>query len=410
MSRPQALRAEFEDVKTGIEKIERAAADASRDLTDDEQADIDKLFARAEQLKPDIQKEADRHTELATVSDILARVNPNPDVRRSTPAVRGQENMNAGEYLSAFIRAHHPDGDMTPAEFIDRASGHFDRAVSEQNVADTAAIVPTPIIGALLKIHDARRPVFASFSQQPMPGGSKTFERPKVTQQVAVAEQAAEYDELTSQEMNLATTTVTKRVFGGTLNLSRQNIDWTSGAALQLVVQDFADVYASIVEGEACDALEAVPVAADAASNGDGYSAWTATNVETIVGSYIDGIIDVYGRGKVMPDTAWLDLASWGVLAKTMTGQDDRTALDVLREALREFGADGFRFVVGPQLAANTRILGYGRWMEAYEQQHGLLRVEQPSTWSVNVATAGYVAFYNVAHEGFVLLGTDPTP
>lgn len=402
-----ALKSQFDGLKTGIETINRAATDEARDLTADEAADLDKLFDRAEALKPEIEKEAAREDSISAVGDVLARISggaPAPIIRSSQPV--DPPKMGAGEYLAEFYRAYHPNGAGAPEEFIERAAAYIDRA--QQTTADTAGIIPTPIIGEVIKLSDSARPVFNSLTARAMPARGKTFERPRITQRTTAGTQT-EGASLSTQKMTLTSETVTKATQGGTLDLTAQDIDWTEPSALAIVVQDFVDMYAEWTEGLACDFLEGLIVTGDTASNGSTYSAWTTTDVGTIVTSYVDGFVNVYNRAKRFPDKVWLDLASWAVLASTTNSNNDTTALEMLRKTLSDLGVGSVQWVVGPQFAADTRIIGASSLLEAYEQQKGLLRAEQPSTLSVQLAYAGYTAFHG-RHEGVVQLGADPSP
>jgi HK97 family phage major capsid protein len=401
------LQKQFDDLLSAKTKIENTATSANRDLTDSENADIDGLLSRAEQLKPEIEQLAQREQSLQATADILARVNGGTptSINRAVAAASEGRELSAGEFFAAYFQAYHPQGASAPEEFLDRAARYIDRAVMAS--ADAAGILPTPIVGNVIKFADSRRPVFNSMAHPSMPDKGKTFERPRVTQRVTVGEQASEGDTLSTQKMTLTSDTVTKQTFGGYLDLTAQDIDWTEPSALQLVITDFADVYAEVTEGEACDFLESLIVAGDTAVDGSTYSTYTTTNIGTIVTSYVNAVQNVYARAKRFPDTVWLDLASWATLVGTTNANNDTTAMDLLKRALSDLGADGMRWVVGPQLAANTRILGVSSLVEAYEQQKGLLRAELPSALKVQIAYAGYVAFWG-RYEGFVQLGTDP--
>lgn len=405
--RMAALEGQFNEVTEAIDGINRAAAADGGELTDAQSADLDTLFKRAEALKTDIATLADREQAIIETRNVIARVNSaDGSVERAAVEFPAKpRDMSAGEYLSEFYRAYHPNGDSAPEEFMKRAAAYVDRAV--QATADTAGILPTPIIGEVVKLHDSRRPVFASLTQRSMPPKGKTFERPRVTQQVDVGTQT-EGTAANSQKMTLTSDTVTKATQAGYLDLTAQDIDWTEPAALQVVIDDFVDVYAAWTEGLACAHVEALPVAADTANNGDGYSAYTATNVGTIVSSYVDGVVDVYNRSARFPDTAWLALDAWADLASTTNTNNDTTALEMLRRTLSDMGVQ-MRWVVGPQLTAGVKILGASNLVEAYEQQKGLLRAETPSTLTTQIAYAGYTAFWG-AYEGVVQLGADPTP
>jgi hypothetical protein len=138
-------------------------------------------------------------------------------------------------------------------------------------------------------------------------------------------------------------------------------------------------------EGAACDALEA--------SITTNTSGWTATNVATIVSSITTGVEAVYASSKRMPDTFWLDLGSALDLAAVLNTDNSVTAIEVIQKALSFVGIN-LSFVVGPQLAADTRILGNKLRVEQYEQQLGLLSAEMPSQLKRQIAYAGYLAFH----------------
>lgn len=393
-ARLKSLRSQFSDVKAGIDKLESAAVAAGRDLTDAEQADVDKLYDRAAKLQPQIEEAAAQVESLNAVTDVLARVNGGEPttIDRAAAAARPElPELTAGEFLAEFYKAHHPEGSSTPEQFLDRAARYIDRA--QQLSADTLGIIPIPIVGPVIKLADSLRPVFNSMSQRTMPSKGKTFERPFITQRVAMGTQT-EGQALATQKMVVDSDTVTKATQGGYLDISHQDIDWSEPEALQLLVQDFVDMYAEWTEGKACDALEAL------ATN---TSPYVGTDVGTIVDSYVDAFVAVYNSAKRFPDTVWHSLDAVAVLAGTTNTNDDRTAASMVREALRELGVGEVRWITGPQLASGTRIVGASSLVEAYEQQKGLLRAELPSTLTVQLAYAGYTAHYGKA-AGFVSL------
>lgn len=405
--RMTALTKSFTEVTDAIDAVHRAAS-ADGDLTPEQAKDLEALHDRAAALKADIDAEAERTNRINATREVIARVNASApaEIDRAARMPAKPSDLTAGEYLAEFYRAYHPNGDSAPEKFVERAAAYIDRAAT--TTADTAGILPTPIIGEVIKLADARRPVFNSLTSRPMPAKGKTFERPRVTQQVGMGTQT-EGAASASQSFTVGSDTVTKATQAGYLDLTAQDIDWSEPAALELVVQDFVDMYAEWTEGLAAAFVESLPVAADAAVNGDGYSAYTATNVGTIVTSYVNAIVDVYDRAKRFPDTAWLALDAWATLASTTNTNNDTTALEMLKRTLGEMGVGPMRFVVGPQLTAGVKILGCSSLIESYEQQKGLLRAETPSTLTVQVAYAGYTAFWG-RHEGVVQLGADPTP
>lgn len=377
------IRRKFEQAR------DRAAALAAQaERTDAEEQELTDQLDRAEALKADLDATEARDARieaLGTVSRAIA-------IPGTLGHVAEPPAMTAGEFLAEFFQAHHPEGNSTPEQFRDRAARYLDRA--QQATTDTPGIIPSPIIGDVVKFADSSRPVFNSMTSRGMPPKGKTFERPRVTQRVQIGTQDPEGEALASRKMTLTSDTVTKATQGGFLDITQQDIDWSEPEALQLVVTDFAEVYAEWTEGLACAFLTAT-----ATAEGD----YAPTDVGTIVASYVQGILDVYATAKRFPDTAWLDLASWAELVTTQNENNDTTALAMLREAFSELGVGSFRFIVGPQLAAETRIIGASSLIESYEQQKGLLRAELPSVLSVQLAYAGYTAFWG-RPEGFVSL------
>ncbi len=228
-----------------------------------------------------------------------------------------------------------------------------------------------------------------------MPSKGKTFERPRVTQHVAVGEQSAEGAALTSQKYTLASDTVTKRTFGGTLELTRQDIDWTDPGILGLVIADFAAVYARFTEAAAVTHLAGLATAT---------STYDATSLATTVDSYVAGALAVgTALDDDVPLTLWMDTATAAGHTKPV-GSTDRTEWSVISDALDALDSS-VNVVVSRRLPANTRIVGAGELVEAYEQMHGLLSVVKPTNLTTDVSYSGYAAFHGIAN-GFVSIET----
>ena len=100
MSRLTTLKAEFGQITESIDNIERAATERGSDLSDQEQADIDSLYARAAEIKPVIEAESAKLDNVAAVSNLLAKHSNAPVTR----AAKSTEDMSAGEFLSNALR------------------------------------------------------------------------------------------------------------------------------------------------------------------------------------------------------------------------------------------------------------------------------------------------------------------
>lgn len=377
--RLRALKGQFDELKQGIDTINRAATDAGRDLTDAEAADLDALFNRAEALKPQIEAEADRENSMNAVSDILSRVNAGAPTSINRAAKVEEVELTAGEFISAALQRQAG----MDTELVQRAS---------QVLADTSGIVPTPIVGALIELYDATRPVWNSFAARPMPDKGKTFTRPEITQHVLTGDQATELTAVASQKMVIGGTPVTKFTEAGYLDLSVQDIDWTDPAAMQLVLQDFAKVYSRRMEVRASAYLEATVTAE---------SPFDFTTVKKTVETFVDAFAAVDAAAQEDADTIWMDKTTLATLAQLTNTGDDRTAMSMVREALSEYGVNGVNVVIGRQLTGVT--VGSSRLVESYEQNKGLLQVAQPDVLGQRVAYHGYGALF-LTPEGFVRL------
>lgn len=382
-ARLDALRRQFTEARNGIDSIEARARSASRDLTDAEQGEIDTLLQRCEDLTPDIEAEGARQDRMSAAAGVLARIQPSGPPQSHTAGAPAAL-PSIGEYMSLHVRARM--GDTEAAELLTRV-------VATQKLADTPGVIPVPIVGQLIKLADDSRPVFSSLTTRPMPSSGKTFNRPRVTQRVIVAEQVAELDELASRKMTITGDAVTKRTFGGTLEISRQDVDWTDPSTLQIAIDDFSGYYAFVSEAAACAALVALATAT---------SVYTATSIATIIGSVMTGVQAGYTAAKRVPDTLWLSLDQMIALASNTNATTNLSALSLLRQTLNDAGIT-IKIVTGPQLPAGTRILGNSGLIESYEQQLGLLSLPDVTHLGVTISYAAYLAFFGLA-AGFVSL------
>ena len=104
------------------------------------------------------------------------------------------------------------------------------RAIADQKTSDTPGILPTPIVGQVVDLIDANRPLISSLGGAMALGGipGSTFTRPRIAQHTTVGVQAGEKTQLPSQKMVISSVPFTKATYGGTVDISRQDIDWTS--------------------------------------------------------------------------------------------------------------------------------------------------------------------------------------
>src|SRR4029450_978932 len=255
------LNEQFAEITDGINVLVDRAADAGRDVTDDEQSQVDRDTERLNTLRTAI----DHYTEIERTSTHVA------DIRgtvRTTPRQTGtavvedtydltREFPTIGDYA---ITVHRATVLRDPA-----AREKLERATAHQLVADNPGIVPRPVLGPVLNLIDDSRPFVNSVVKKPLPAGS--FDRPRITQHVKVSVQAAEKTLTDSQKLLIDKMPVTAKTYAGHLNISRQDIKWTSPGILQIVFDDFASIYAQTTCDDASDTFvasctnAAVPIA-----------------------------------------------------------------------------------------------------------------------------------------------------
>jgi HK97 family phage major capsid protein len=390
----------------------------NRDLSEAERGLLDRARDRIglldQQIEPLAEFEALRATHDATVS---ALPRPTPDTfaggagRRADVSPERVQYRSAGAYLVDYLRAH---GIMERGIPDDQAAARIYQTRADQTTADTTGILPTPIVGQVVDLIDANRPLITSLGGARALGGipGTTFTRPKITQHTQVGVQAGEKTALPSRKMTIAPVSFTKATYGGTVDISRQDIDWTQPSAWDILVRDLANVYAIQTEtataaaflaaatGTKPPALPATPVLAD----------WTHALYTAAMHSY--------SAGQRMPTRLWVSLDVWAALGSLVdttrvvlppdaaVGGDSANGFDVGGSSLADFRGDilGLPRIVVPTFAAKTCIVGPDSLYEVYEEVIGLLSVIEPSILGVQVAYGGYFAQGSLAGPAYVPL------
>jgi hypothetical protein len=290
------------------------------------------------------------------------------------------------------------------------AAGRLARAVANQITDDTPGILPTPIVGDVVNLIDASRPFITSLGGAKPMGGipGKSFERPKITQHVLVGAQAAEKTQLPSRQMKIDPITFTKKTRGGTVNVSRQDIDWTSPTAWDILVKDLADVYAQDTENDAADGLVAAVVTNTVAAADNTLAGW-ANALYTAAGK-------VYTGAHRLPDRVWCSVDAWSSMgaivdvARLALPAGGNSATAPGSSDLAQFGGYilGLPRVVVPSFPDGTLIVGASTLFEVYEETIGLLSVIEPSILGVEVAYGGYLAWGVLEELGFCKVTAPP--
>jgi hypothetical protein len=421
MKRIDFLRAEWDKVTARLAAMDEAAA--TRSFTEEEEAESKTLLTRSEELTEEIKKCTEREDARRATADILARheTEDGGDTRIRSGVAGEPIPCTPGEYLALFFRARlgnkgrdegTPDREALDALMRVAQSNHpeltLTRSDAQQVTSDNLGVVPTLIIGDVIKFVDANRYAVNAMRKLPMPQGGTTFKRPRVTQRTLAGTQASEFTALTSQAMDIAGDVVTKQTVGTVLDISEQDIDWTDPALLQIAIEDLAQSYAIETETLACSAITTAMSGQQVAYS---LSEGTAGFLEAIS----TAAKDLYNNAKKLPDVLFASTDQWAYLLGLVDniGRPLFPTLNPTNSAGQMGRVDswqgnpmGVELVVSPEFNSGTLCLGVTQFLEVYEVNKGFLQLPQPSTLSIIVAYRGYFATNAYSQGVYALLGS----
>lgn len=371
---------EIEERQTFIDGLVEAAENERRDLNEQEMELVTRARDRIETVNRNMQPleesrriSTESHERVAALARFMSAA---PE----TPAQI--EYRSAGAYVLDFWRAG-----LGVEEATNRLE-LFNRAAAHQTTADNPGLLPETILGPLINFVDESRPLVSALGPRDLPGGS--WSRPRVTQHTNVAVQSAEKTELVSRKMLIEKIPVAPATYGGYVNVSRQDIDWTSPGIMDIVIGDLAGYYAQVTEEVACDFFVA------AATAGPTYGA--TPTPDDIAGALWEAAAAVYtatkGQGRLLIAVAPNMLGLIGPLFAPINPQNAQST----GFAAGGFGSgamgaiSGISVVMSPGLAAGTMLVMSTAAAEVYEDRIGSLQVVEPSVLGVQVAYAGYFA------------------
>jgi HK97 family phage major capsid protein len=312
---------------------------------------------------------------------------------------RDVEYRSAGDYVMDVWRSGIGDADARSRLEV------YARAAAHQTTADNPGLLPEQILGPIINFVDQSRPLATALGVRNLPGGS--WSRPRITQHTNVAPQTAEKTELVSRKMTITKTPVAPATYGGYVNVSRQDIDWTQPGIMDLIISDMAGVYAQETEKALCVAVDAATTAGPTIPTGPATPAAVNSAVWTAVGSVYAA---TKGVGRVIiacsPDTLGLLGPAFPAVNPTNAISPGFEAADF---ASGQAGSiSGIVVVVSAGFDAGTMIVLSTAAVEVYEDRLGSLQVVEPSVLGVQVAYAGY--FANLIVEPTAIIEITKTP
>jgi len=393
------LEKELEERNSAAQGIIGNAEDASRDLNDAEKETLSGLRTRMGTIQDQLSELEGFAEEAGKVSDRMKAL----DQAYTTARRVGSGEV---EYRSAGAWAL----DMYKSSMGDRAATErldiYFRAAAHQKTSDNLGVVPDPIIGDVVSYIDAARPMTTVIGPQPLP--SSTFHRPKITQGTSVAVQgsaggaADEKAELVSQKMTITRVTATAVTYGGYVNVSRQDIDFSSPQILDIIIRDLAARYAIQTETAVGTALDG----STATAVGYGASPTAATIRAALWAAAGDIYIGTAGQGRVVLALAPDRLEVFGplftpIVSVAQTGD----GLSAGNYSSGLVGAvSGIPTYMSAGLASTKAFLFSTAAIDVFEQRVGTLQVTEPSVMGVQVAYAGYFTPLRLQDTGIIEL------
>jgi len=249
-------------------------------------------------------------------------------------------------------------------------------------------------LGPVFQDLNFMRPVVNALGARAMPSTpSSTFNRPTITTHTTAASQT-EGAAASATTMVVANNTVTKKTFAAYQNISYQTIDFTDPAALQIVINDMLGEYMVATDNEAADNLLTAATSA---------GVWDLS-VTDLLKSIYDAAIVTLNATNYLPTHMFVSPDTWGAIQQLVdtagrpifgyTNGPGLAGMNTLGNASvtswTNTGPLGLQMVVDNNFSTKTMVIMKDIGFEIYEEQKGILSVDNPSTLTRGISTHGY--------------------
>ena len=360
-------------------------------------ADPDETETEAPQEEPVDATPANVEVEAAAVVP-TAPIPAQPKRKFSMPS--------AGEYLAAY----HIGGDTfrrVNEAFVEAAKDKqtaLQAAAGDVLTTDTPGLLPVPVLAPVFADLNYIRPTVSAVGARAFPdgGNSKTFIRPTWTTHPSVAAQSPELSAVSATTPVIASNVVSKTTLAGQVTLSVQDIDFTSPAAMEIILRDLAGQYLLQSDNQCADQI----VAQGAASG----VTWTVnqTDPTDLISTLYEVAESILSATNFLPDHLFVSADVWKKLSQQLDA--DKRPVFPYAGAAGLMGVNGMgtqtitstntlnpfglNLVVDANFASGTMVLARGNAVEFYEQVRGLMSVEAPGTLGRTFSYYGYVATF----------------
>jgi len=390
------LAGEVEERQTMMDGLVESAQREKRDLTEQEMELVTRARDRIQELEGQMGPLAEAREIASKSGDRLAQIARFIQEREGEKP-REVEYRSAGAYVMDRWQAGL--GHQTAVQRLDL----YHRAAAHQTTGDNPGLIPEAILGPVINFVDASRPLVTVLGVRQLPAGS--WQRPRVTQHTQVGEQTSEKSELVSRKMVIGKIPVNAVTYGGYVNVSRQNIDWSQPAIMDIIIGDLAAQYALETEQAAATDL------LDNATSGPTIGA--NPTPEAILGAMWAAAGAAFaatqGQGRLVavcsPDALGVIGQVFPPLPPTSPPTSGLQPGDFGSGVMGQVG--GIPVVMSAALPDSTLLLVSTAAAEVYEDRIGALQVVEPSVLGVQVAYAGYFAVVTI-EDGAVIQVTLP--
>jgi HK97 family phage major capsid protein len=370
-------QAELEERKKFADGLVEGAEKAGRDLSKEEL----ELHKRTRDRMSDIVKQMEPLQEGARIA-MESRTRTAELVSMYTEANGPQskiEYRSAGAYIADMYYAQLGDVEAKQRQEL------FQRVAAHQTTADNPGLLPETIVSPIVNFIEVARPICATLGPTDLGSGAWSYAR--VTQHTQVAKQAGEKTELASRKMIVTKTPLGADTFGGYVNVSKQDINRTSPAILDMVINDLAAEYAIQTELEAGTVLTAAATAGPVIPTGPATGAAIATAIWGAAGSVFAAC---KGQGRTVVAVSPDMLGMVGPIFPPINPTNAFSSGFKTPDAQGEVGSiAGLTVVMSAGLAAGTILVYSTAAAKAFEYKYGNLQVVEPSVWGVQVGYAG---------------------
>jgi hypothetical protein len=312
-----------------------------------------------------------------------------------------------GEYLAAMHIGGTTFENVSAAarDFMRSKQSAFEAAAGDVVTSDTPGLLPVPVLGPVFENLNQRiRPVVAAVGARAYPdgGSQKTFIRPTWTTHTSVATQSSELAAVSATTPVIASNVVSKTTLAGQVQLSIQDVDFTSPGAMEIIINDLMGQYM-----QASDNLAADGLVAGASASG---ATWTVTanDPSTLISAIYTAAYNILLATNFLPDHIFVAPGVWQALGAQLDA-DKRPVFPYVGAAglmgvngmgaanitvANTFNPFGLNLVADRNFAAGTMVVARGAAIEYYESIRGLLTRDEPSTLGKVMSYHGYASLF----------------